>query len=154
MIKICFVCLGNICRSPMAEFIMKDKIKKLGLTSEFYIASKATSSEEEGNKLYYLVEEKLIEKNIIPSNHMATQLVAEDYKDYDYFIGMDINNIHHMYKIFNKDPEQKVYLLLSFAGENKEVADPWYTRDFEQAYQDIELGCQKILEQLINTNKG
>ena len=154
MLKICFVCLGNICRSPMAEFIMKDKIAKAGLTNEFYIDSKAISPEEEGNRLYYAAREKLKEKNIPYEKHNSTPLFKEDYPKYDYFIGMDINNINCMHKIFTKDPEQKIHLLLSFRDKNREVADPWYTRDFEQAYQDIDLGCKKWLEQLTNQNQG
>lgn len=153
MIKICFVCLGNICRSPMAEFIMKQKIKKLGLNNDFNITSRATSSEEVGNGLYYAAKEKLIEKNIPYTNHKASQLLKDDYSKYDYFIGMDINNINSMHRIFREDPKKKIHLILSFAGKADDVADPWYTRDFEQTYRDIELGCQKLLEQLINQTK-
>ena len=149
MIKICFVCLGNICRSPMAEFIMKEKIKRNNLEEKFYIESKGTSYEEEGNDIYPNVKRILYEKNISYTKRSATTLVKSDYEKYDYFIGMDSNNICNMKYLFNNDPENKVYRLLDFTKLKKDVEDPWYTRNFEKVYEEINLGCEKLLETLI-----
>lgn len=152
MIKICFVCLGNICRSPMAEFIMKDKIKKLNLEENFYIESKGTSYEEEGNDIYPNVKRILDEKNISYDKRTATTLVKSDYEKFDYFIGMDTNNIYNMKYLFNNDPENKVYRLLDFTELKKDVEDPWYTRNFEIVYQEIEIGCDELISILIKKN--
>lgn len=149
MIKICFVCLGNICRSPMAEFIMKEKIKRNNLQEKFHIESKGTSYEEEGNDIYPNVKRILAEKNISYTKRSATTLVKTDYEKFDYFIGMDSNNIYNMKYLFNNDPENKVYRLLDFTKLKKDVEDPWYTRNFEKVYEEINLGCEKLLETLI-----
>lgn len=149
MIKICFVCLGNICRSPMAEFIMKDKIKKKNLEEEFLIESKATSYEEEGNDIYPNVKRLLDEKGISYARREATTLVESDYEKFDYFIGMDQNNIRNMKYLFNNDPDNKIYRLLDFTELKKDVEDPWYTRNFEKVYEEINLSCDKLLEILI-----
>ena len=149
MIKICFVCLGNICRSPMAEFIMKEKIKRNNLQEKFHIESKGTSYEEEGNDIYPNVKRILAEKNISYTKRSATTLVKTDYEKFDYFIGMDSNNIHNMKYLFNNDPENKVYRLLDFTKLKKDVEDPWYTRNFEKVYEEINQGCEKLLETLI-----
>ena len=119
MIKICFVCLGNICRSPMAEFIMKDKIKKNNLQAKFFIESKGTSYEEEGNDTYPNVKRLLEEKGISYTKRCATTLVKSDYEKYDYFIGMDQNNIRNMKYLFNNDPNNKIYRLLDFTELKK-----------------------------------
>lgn len=152
MIKICFVCLGNICRSPMAEFIMKEKIKKNNLQDKFIIESKGTSYEEEGNDIYPNVKRLLDEKNISYTRRCATTLVEEDYEKYDYFIGMDQNNIRNMKYLFNNDPNNKVYRLLDFTSLKKDVEDPWYTRNFEKVYEEINIGCDKLLETLLSNN--
>ena len=149
MIKICFVCLGNICRSPMAEFIMKDKIIKNNLQEKFLIESKGTSYEEEGNDIYPNVRRLLDEKRISYTRRNATTLVKSDYEKYDYFIGMDQNNISNMKYLFNNDPINKVYRLLDFTDLKKEVEDPWYTRNFEKVFEEINLGCDKLLEYLL-----
>lgn len=149
MIKICFVCLGNICRSPMAEFIMKEKIKRNNLQEKFHIESKGTSYEEEGNDIYPNVKRILAEKNIYYTKRSATTLVKTDYEKFDYFIGMDSNNIYNMKYLFNNDPENKVYRLLDFTKLKKDVEDPWYTRNFEKVYEEINQGCEKLLETLI-----
>lgn len=149
MIKICFVCLGNICRSPMAEFIMKDKIKKNNLQAKFFIESKGTSYEEEGNDTYPNVKRLLEEKGISYTKRCATTLVKSDYEKYDYFIGMDQNNIRNMKYLFNNDPNSKVYKLLDFTELKKDVEDPWYTRNFEKVYQEIEIGCDELIKYLI-----
>lgn len=152
MIKICFVCLGNICRSPMAEFIMKDKINKLNLQEKFYIESKGTSYEEEGNDIYPPVKRLLSEKGISYTTRKATTLVESDYDKFDYFIGMDINNIRNMKYLFNNDPLNKIYRLLDFTELKKDVEDPWYTRNFEKVYQEIEIGCDELLNILLKNN--
>ena len=152
MIKICFVCLGNICRSPMAEFIMKEKIKKNNLQDKFIIESKGTSYEEEGNDIYPNVKRLLDEKNISYTRRCATTLVEEDYEKYDYFIGMYQNNIRNMKYLFNNDPNNKVYRLLDFTSLKKDVEDPWYTRNFEKVYEEINIGCDKLLETLLSNN--
>lgn len=149
MIKICFVCLGNICRSPMAEFIMKDKIIKNNLQEKFLIESKGTSYEEEGNDIYPNVRRLLDEKRISYTRRNATTLVKSDYEKYDYFIGMDQNNISNMKYLFNNDPINKVYRLLDFTDLKKDVEDPWYTRNFEKVFEEINLGCDKLLEYLL-----
>lgn len=140
MIKICFVCLGNICRSPMAEFIMKDKIKKLNLEDKYYITSKATSYEEQGNDMYEYAKEKLAEKKIPYTKRKAQRLEKEDYDKYDYFICMEEKNIKNALKIFDKDPKNKVKKLLK-----KDIEDPWYTGNFEKTYNDILEGINKLL---------
>ena len=145
MIKICFVCHGNICRSPMAEFIMKDLIKKNNLEDKFYIESKATSAEEIGNDIYPPVKRKLEEKNIPYSYHESTQLIKQDYEKFDYFIGMDSNNIRNMNYLFN-DTNNKIYKLLDFTELKHDIEDPWYTRNFEKVYNEIYLGCNTLLK--------
>lgn len=152
MIKICFVCLGNICRSLMAEFVMKDKIKKNNLQDKFLIESKGTSYEEEGNDIYPNVKRLLDDKGISYSKRSATVLVESDYQKYDYFIGMDQNNIRNMKYLFNNDPDNKIYRLLDFTELKKDVEDPWYTRNFEKVYEEINIGCDKLLEVFLNNN--
>lgn len=151
MIKICFVCLGNICRSPMAEFIMKKKIQELNLEENFYIESKATSSEEEGNDIYPPIKRVLDDKGIFYEKRAAKTLVESDYNKFDYFIGMDTNNIRDMKYLFNDDPNHKVYRLLDFTELKKDVEDPWYTRNFEKVYEEIELGCENLIEIIKST---
>lgn len=148
MIKILFVCHGNICRSPMGEFILKKMVKEKGLSDKFEIASAATSTEEIGNPVYPPAKRKLKEHGIDCSGKYAVQLKRSDYDRYDYFLCMDNRNIQNTLRIFGSDPEGKVSLLLSYCGERREVADPWYTDDFDTAYDDIWRGCRAFLEKL------
>lgn len=152
MIKIMFVCHGNICRSPMAEFIFKDLAEKKGFLHSFSISSSATSSEEIwgsiGNPVYPPAREELLKHGISCGGKRAVQLKKSDYDKYDLFIGMDSNNIRNMVKIFGSDPEEKIHKLLEYSGENGDVADPWYSRRFDTAYNDILRGCTALLSTL------
>ena len=143
-INILFVCLGNICRSPMAEFIMKYLVSEDGISDNYYISSAATSDEEQGNGMHYGTRRVLTDKGIPFTEHYARKLNKDDYDKYDYIIGMDQNNIRDMLLFFGGDPKNKISLLLSFAGENRSVADPWYTGNFEKTYNDIFLGCKEL----------
>ena len=148
MIKIMFVCHGNICRSPMAEFIMKKLVKDAGLENKFFISSSATSTEEIGNSVYYKAKSKLSEHGISPGTKTAVRLTKQDYDEYDYIIGMDSFNIRNILRIIENDSGHKVYKLLSFAGKDTDVADPWYTDDFDTAYDNILTGCTALLKKL------
>ena len=146
MIKILFVCHGNICRSPMAEFVMKDLVKKAHLEDQFEIASAATSTEEiwggRGNPVYPPARAKLKEHGIDPGGKRARRTTREDYKYYDYLIGMDYANTYNMKRIYGGDPDGKVSLLLDYCGRTgQEVADPWYTDDFDATWDDVLQGC-------------
>jgi len=144
MIKVLFVCHGNICRSPMAEFVMKDIVKKAGLENEFHIASAATSSEELGNPVHRGTKAKLAEHGITTAGKVARKLCKEDYNKYDYLIGMDSWNMKNMRRLFGGDPDTKLSLLLAFAGRDGDIADPWYTGNFEVTYNDVLAGCQGL----------
>ena len=148
MTKILFVCLGNICRSPMAEFVMKDLVERAGLAGTFSIASAATSSEEAGNPVYPPARRKLAEHGIQCAGKTSRQLRAEDYGKYDLLIGMDGRNLRNMERICGGDPEGKIHLLMDYTDRPGEVADPWYTGDFERAWQDILEGCERLLAHL------
>ena len=148
MIKILFVCHGNICRSPMGEFILKDMVKKAGAGEYFQIASAATSTEEIGNPVYPPARRKLAEHGIGCSGKTSRRLVRADYDRYDLLIGMDQANLRNMQRICGGDPEGKIHLMLEYAGRSGDVADPWYTGDFDAAWRDIEEGCRGLLEQL------
>lgn len=148
MIKILFICHGNICRSPMAEFVMKDLVQRANRQSQFYIASAATSTEEIGNPVHRGTREKLKSVGISTAGKTAVQMKRSDYAKYDYLIGMDSWNIRNMLMISGGDPEGKVHKLLEFAGSSRDVADPWYTGDFESTYRDVLAGCQGLLKQL------
>ncbi len=152
MKRIMFVCHGNICRSPMAEFILKDLVKKKGVAEEFVIESRATSSEEiwgdRGNPMYPPAKEELRRHGIEPPPRQAVQLRCEDYGNYDLFIGMDRNNIRNMNAIFGGDPERKIKKLLEYCGSPADVNDPWYTDRFDVAYKDIYRGCVALLSTL------
>ena len=148
MIKILFVCHGNICRSPMAEFVMKDMVRKAGLENQFYIASAATSAEELGNPVYPPARRKLAEHGIDCSGKTARRLRKSDYAQYDLLIGMDQANLRNMHRMCGGDPEGKLHLLLDFTNRPGNVADPWYTGDFEATWQDVEQGCQGLLHEL------
>lgn len=146
--KICFVCVGNICRSPMAEFVFKEMLRQKGLENEYLIESRATSTEEIGNPPHYGTVLKLAQFGIVPANKFAEQLKKSDYKKYDLIIGMDDMNIRGILRIVGGDPENKVRKLLSFAGSDKNIADPWYTNDFDTTYVDIKAGCDALAEYL------
>ena len=149
MAKILFVCHGNICRSPMAEFVMKDLVKKAGREAEFEIASAATSTEEIGNPVYPPARRELAAHGIGCAGHAARQLQQADYDPYDLLIGMDGANVRNMRRMCGGDPDGKIRLLLDFAGRpGQEVADPWYTGDFTATWRDVEAGCRGLLEQL------
>ena len=152
MIKILFVCHGNICRSPMAEFVMKDMVKKAGLEKAFYIESAATSTEEIGNPVYPPARKKLAEHGISCAGKTARQLRSRDYAEYDLLIGMDQANLHNMRRICGGDPEGKLRLLMDFTDRPADVADPWYTNDFEATWRDVEEGCRGLLESIADSN--
>ncbi len=143
-----FVCHGNICRSPMAEFIMKKLIADSGLSDEILVFSSATSTEELGNSVYPPAKSELFRHGIGCGGKTAVQLRKSDYDRYDLFVGMDSANIRNMNRIFGSDRDGKIYKLLTFAGRGDDVSDPWYTRDFSTAYSDIEEGCQGLLKYL------
>jgi len=149
MTKILFVCLGNICRSPMAEFVMKDLVRKAGLESQFEIASAATSYEEYGNPVYPPAKRKLAEHGIDCTGKTARPLEKKDYSRYDLLIGMDSSNIRNMLRICGGDPERKIHLLLEYAGRTDGIADPWYTGNFDTTWNDVEEGCTALLQQLL-----
>ena len=146
MVKLLFVCHGNICRSPMAEFVMKDLVEKAGLQKNFHIGSAATSTEEIGNQVYPPARRKLAEHGISCGGHAARQLTRSDYGAYDLLIGMDRANLRNMERICGGDPDGKIHLLLEYADRpGQEVADPWYTGDFEATWQDVLAGCTGLL---------
>lgn len=145
-IKVLMVCHGNICRSTMAQSVLQYLVNNRGLTDLFYIASVATSREEIGNGPHYGTLRKLQQVGIPVIPHRAVQMTRQDYLDYDYLIGMDTANIRNMNAIAGGDPQGKIYKLLSFAGEGRDVADPWYTGDFDATYRDVMAGCEGFLE--------
>lgn len=148
MTKILFVCHGNICRSPMAEFVMKDLAKKAGLEKQFQIDSAATSTEEIGNPVYPPAKRKLREHGIDCAGKIARQLRNNDYDDYDLLIGMDNANLRNMHRICGGDYANKLHLLMDYTDRPGEVADPWYTDNFEITWNDVLEGCQGLLESL------
>lgn len=148
MIKILFVCHGNICRSPMAEFIMKDLVKKYGVSDKFEIASAATSTEEIGNPVYPPARKKLAEHGLSCSGKTARQMTKNDYDHYDYIIGMDGYNLRNMTRFVGDDPDKKVSLLMDHTERPGDVADPWYTGDFETTWNDVREGCIGLLKEL------
>ena len=148
MHRVLFVCHGNICRSPMAEFVMKDLVRKAGLEDDFSIASAATSTEEIGNPVYPPARRKLAEHGIGCAGKTARQLRREDYDRYDLLIGMDGANLRNMRRICGGDPVGKLSLLLDWTGRPGDVADPWYTGDFEATWRDVAAGCAALLAYL------
>ena len=147
MKRILFVCHGNICRSPMAEFVMKDLVKKAGRENDFVIESAATSTEEIGNSVYPPARRKLAEHGIGCQGKTARQMTRSDYNRYDLLIGMDDTNIRNMNRICGGDPEGKIRMLMDYTDRPGDVADPWYTGNFEATWQDVLLGCQQLLAQ-------
>lgn len=148
MTKILFVCHGNICRSPMAEFIMKRIVKDAGEAENFYIESAATSTEEIGNPVHYGTRQVLRKYNIDCSKKRAGQITSADYKIYDYIIGMDSYNLRNMKRIFGEDKDNKLSLLLDYTDEPRDVADPWYTGDFSATEADVLNGCRGLFKKL------
>ena len=148
MTKILFVCHGNICRSPMAEFVMKDLVEKAGLSYQFQIASAATSTEELGNPVYPPARRKLAEHGISCAGKTARQVQRRDYQNYDLLIGMDRANLRNLHRICGGDPDGKLHLLMDYTSRPGEVADPWYTGNFEATWRDVLEGCQGLLESL------
>ena len=148
MIKIMFVCHGNICRSPMAEFVMKDMVKKAGLEDRIYVASSATSREEIGNDIHHGTKAKLFEMGVPFCKRQAVQLTAKDYETYDYIIAMDRRNLVNIERICGRN--DKTSLLLSYAGKDRDIADPWYTGNFDETYDDVVKGCSGLLTKLKN----
>ena len=150
MIKILFVCHGNICRSPMAEFVMKDLIKNVGLEGMIEVASAATSTEEIGNPVHYGTRNKLREFGIDTTGKRAIQIRKEDYAKYDYLVGMDSRNIVNMKRVFGEDKSNKIVRLLDLTELKRDIADPWYTGNFDETYEDVYLGCKKLLEIILD----
>lgn len=153
MIRVCFVCHGNICRSTLAESVFTHKVKALGLADRFVIDSFATSREEIGNPPHRGTVNKLREMNIPLVPHRAKQITWKDYEDADYVIGMDQWNIKNLNRMLKGDPDGKVYKLLSFAGSDRDIADPWYTGNFDETYEDVTEGCDAFLEYLKREGK-
>ena len=148
-INILYVCHGNICRSTMCESVMTHLIKQRHLEDLFHIASAATSREEIGNPPHYGTVNKLRQVGIPVVPHRAVQMTKQDYAQYDYLIGMDTANIRNMTRIAGGDPEGKIYKLMTFAGSGSDVADPWYTGDFDATYRDVMAGCKGLLEYIL-----
>ena len=148
MIKVLFVCHGNICRSPMAEFMLKDKVKKAGRAGEFLIESAATSTEEIGNDMHYGTKSVLRQNSIPFSPRAARQVVKADYEKYDYIIAMDSANIRNLQRMLGEDKDKKIYKLLDFTSASRDVADPWYTGNFEKTFEDISEGLESFLNKI------
>ena len=147
-IKVIFLCHGNICRSTMSQFVLQDMVNKQGIAELFIIDSRATSTEEIGNPPHRGTVRKLQEVGIPVLPYKATQITWSDYNSFDYIIGMDTWNIRNLNRMLKGDPEGKVYKLLSFAGLDRDISDPWYTGDFDETYRDVSLGCSAFLEYL------
>jgi len=153
MIRVCFVCLGNICRSPMAEFIFKDMVRIKNLENKLMVESRGTSDEELGNGIHPGTIQELNKHHIPYTPRTAIQLKKEEYDNFDYFISVDNLNCRLMRNLFVHDSKLKVYRLLDFSKVKKDIADPWYTGNFTTTYQEIELGCQAFLDYLIKKEK-
>lgn len=148
MVKILFVCLGNICRSPMAEYMFKDMLKKAGLEGDFHVSSAAVCSDEVGNPVYPPARRKLAEHGISCDGHAAHKMTRAEYDDYDFIICMDGANLHALRRLTGGDPEGKISLLLDHCGrDGQEVADPWYTGNFDVAWNDIDEGLKGLLKE-------
>ena len=148
MIKILFVCHGNICRSTMCESVFTHMVKERGLEEQFHIDSAATSTEEIGNPPHRGTVNKLRKENIPLVPHRAKQITWSDYNEFDYIIGMDTWNIRNLNRMLKGDPEGKVYKLLAFSGSGRDIADPWYTGNFDETYSDVVEGCEGFLRYL------
>ena len=149
MIKVLFVCHGNICRSPMAEFLLKDMVQKRHIADNFYIQSAATSREEIGNPVHYGTRTKLAQLGISVAGKYARQMTRRDYEEYDYILLMDRNNVRNTLRLIGEDDQSKLHLLLDYtARQGQSIADPWYTGDFETTYDDIMEGLEGFLAYL------
>ena len=146
--RILFICHGNICRSPMAEYIMKELVKREGVADDWEIESAAVSREEVGNPVYPPARRKLLEQGIPCGHHAARQMTRADYDRFDYIIGMDTANIRNLNRMLKGDPEGKIYKFLTFAGSSRDIADPWYTGNFDETYRDVLEGCEGFLDYL------
>ena len=149
MIKILFICHGNICRSPMAEFVMKKMVEEAGVSHLFEIASAATSTEVIGNPVYPPARRKLAEHGICCDGKTARQITRSDYRHFDHIIAMDRNNLRNLKRMFGEDTDHKISLLMDYTDRPGDVADPWYTGDFDATWRDVEEGCQGLLRQLL-----
>ncbi|MDY5462776.1 low molecular weight protein-tyrosine-phosphatase [Hornefia butyriciproducens] len=149
MLNILFICHGNICRSTMAEFMFRNMVRKAGREKDFLIESAATSREEIGNDIHPGTKKKLQENGIPYERHYARQMSRTDYNKFDYLIGMDDANVRNIIRIAGGDPEKKVFKLLDFAGEDRSIADPWYTGNFDETYDDILTGLQGLFRELL-----
>lgn len=150
MINVMFVCLGNICRSPMAEFVFKDYVKKMGKENEFYIESSGTSNEEFGNPVHYGTVRKLNDEGIRMTDRTARKLTKEDYEKFDYILGMEERNVYSIYGIVGNDRAGKVARLLDYSSKPRDIADPWYTGNFDKTYTDIVEGVEVFYEYLVD----
>ena len=148
MRRVLFVCLGNICRSPMAEFLLKDMVKKRNMEDEFLIESAGTSNEEAGNSVHYGTRTKLASVGISVEGKYARQLIKQDYEKYDYILAMESSNVRAIQRIVGEDTEHKVHCLLDFTANPRDIADPWYTGNFYETYEDILEGLEAFLEHL------
>lgn len=154
MINILFICHGNICRSPMAEFYMKDLVRRKGLESRFYIGSAATSTEEIGNGVHRGTKQVLTENGISIQDRRAVRVTKEDYDHYDYLVVMDQQNLLMLRRIIREDPHGKVSKLLDHTDNPGNIADPWYTGDFQQTFEEVALGCQGLLEKILGETEA
>ena len=150
MINVMFVCLGNICRSPMAEFVFKDYVKKMGKENEFYIESSGTSNEEFGNPVHYGTVRKLNDEGIRMTDRTARKLTKEDYEKFDYILGMEERNVYSIYGIVGNDRAGKVARLLDYSSKPRDIADPWYTGNFDKTYTEIVEGVEAFYEYLVD----
>ena len=153
MIKVLFICHGNICRSPMAQFVLQDMVNKRGLESQFEIYSAATSREEIGNGVNHGKRHKLAEEGVPCGEHRAVQVTSKDYEYYDYLIIMDENNRRNLMRIIGSDHDKKVFSLLDFSDRPRDIADPWYTGNFDVTYDDVVEGCESFLKWLGQAGK-
>ena len=149
MIKVLFICHGNICRSPMAEFVFREMAEKRGMGALFHAASAATSGEELGNPVHQGTREKLQAVGISCADKRAVRLRPDDYRAWDLLLGMDSYNLSNMRRIFGGDPERRMYRLLDYSAHPRDIADPWYTGDFDATYTDVCEGCGALLEHLL-----
>lgn len=148
VIRILFVCHGNICRSPMAEFLLRDMVHRQGRSDQILVSSAATSREESGNPVHRGTRAKLEQLGISVLGKRAVQLTRQDYQRYDHLLGMDSRNVSNMLRILGGDPQGKVRRLLDLTGSPRDIADPWYTGDFDATFSDVTQGCQALLEQI------
>lgn len=154
MVHVLFVCHGNICRSPMAEFLFRDLLQKKGLSHDFFIASAATSREEIGNTVYPPAKKKLSSLGIDCCGKTARQVTRQDYQDFDYFLVMEAYNTKNLMRILGDDPQKKVYRLLDFSSHPRDIADPWYTGNFDITHSDIMEGLESFLAFILKNREA